>query len=120
MAVLQQTTLDALKRTEAQLATSWRSDLEASGAIRNLKAEDIDQQTREFLRLLNSVLEKGASQSISASEWEEARQFLEKLSHQRALAGQDSQQTANFIFALKGPLFGLLQQVYADQPTALR
>jgi len=119
MAVLQQTTLDALKRTEAQLATSWRSDLEASGAIRNLKAEDIDQQTREFLRLLNSVLEKGASQSISASEWEEARQFLEKLSHQRALAGQDSQQTANFIFALKGPLFGLLQQVYADQPTLL-
>ncbi len=119
MAVLQQTTLDALKRTEAQLATSWRSDLEASGAIRNLKAEDIDRQTREFLRLLNSVLEKGASQSISASEWEEARQFLEKLSHQRALAGQDSQQTANFIFALKGPLFGLLQQVYADQPTLL-
>lgn len=119
MAVLQQTTLDALKRTETQLATSWRSDLEASGATRNLKAEDIDQQTREFLRLLTSVLEKGASQSITASEWEETRQFLEKLSHQRALAGQDSQQTANFIFALKGPVFGLLQQVYGEQPALL-
>lgn len=119
MAVLQQTTLDALKRTEAQLATSWRSDLEASGATRNLKAEDIDQQTREFLRLLISVLEKGASQSITTSEWDEARQFLEKLSHQRALAGQDSQQTANFIFALKGPVFGLLQQVYGEQPALL-
>lgn len=119
MAVLQQTTLDALKRTEAQLATSWRSDLEASGATRNLKAEDIDQQTRDFLRLLTSVLEKGASQSITASEWEETRQFLEKLSHQRALAGQDSQQTANFIFALKGPLFAVLQDVYAAQPVLL-
>ena len=119
MAVLQQTTLDALKRTEAQLATSWRSDLEASGATRNLKAEDIDQQTREFLRLLTSVLGKGASQSITTSEWDEARQFLEKLSHQRALAGQDSQQTANFIFALKGPVFGLLQQVYGEQPALL-
>jgi rsbT co-antagonist protein RsbR len=119
MAALQQTTVKALKRSEAQLSARWLADLEASGATRNLKAEDLAQQTSDFLRLLTAVLEKGGSPSINAAEWDEVRQFLERLSHQRALAGQDSQQTAQFIFALKGPLFTLLQQQYADQPALL-
>jgi rsbT co-antagonist protein RsbR len=119
MAALQQTTVNSVKRSEAQLSARWLADLEASGATRNLKAEDLAQQTSDFLRLLTSVLEKGGSPSINAAEWDEVRQFLERLSHQRALAGQDSQQTAQFIFALKGPLFTLLQQEYADQPALL-
>lgn len=119
MAVLQQTTVDSLKRSQAQLCSSWRADLEASGATRNLKADDVTQQTTDFLRLLTSVLEKGGSQNITTADWDEARQFLEKLSHQRALAGQDSQQTASFIFALKGPLFALLQAEYASRPAEL-
>ena len=119
MASLQQTTVNSVKRSEAQLSARWLADLEASGATRNLKAEDLTQQTSDFLRLLTSVLEKGGSPSINAAEWDEVRQFLERLSHQRALAGQDSQQTAQFIFALKGPLFSLLQHEYADQPALL-
>jgi rsbT co-antagonist protein RsbR len=119
MAALQQTTVNSVKRSEAQLSARWLADLEASGATRNLKAEDLAQQTSDFLRLLTAVLEKGGSPSINAAEWDEVRQFLERLSHQRALAGQDSQQTAQFIFALKGPLFTLLQQEYADQPALL-
>jgi len=119
MAALQQTTVNSVKRAEAQLSSRWLADLEANGATRNLKAEDVKQQTSEFLRLLTSVLENGGSLSINAAEWDEVRQFLEKLSHQRALAGQDSQQTAQFIFALKGPLFTLLQQEYAEQPALL-
>ncbi|MGH8417630.1 MAG: STAS domain-containing protein [Pseudomonas sp.] len=119
MAVLQQTTLESLKSSEAQLTARWLADLEGSGATRNLKAEDINQQAAEFLRLLTSALEKGGSQSITSSDWEEVRQFLEKLSHQRALAGQDSQQTAHFIFSLKGPLFSLLQDQFADRPALL-
>ena len=119
MESLQQTTVNSVKRSEAQLSARWLADLEASGATRNLKAEDLTQQTSDFLRLLTSVLEKGGSPSINAAEWDEVRQFLERLSHQRALAGQDSQQTAQFIFALKGPLFSLLQHEYADQPALL-
>ena len=119
MAALQQTTVDSLKRSESQLASHWQADLEASGATRNLKADDIRQQTAEFLRLLISVLEKRSTHNITTAEWDEIRQFLEKLSHQRAIAGQDSQQTASFIFALKGPIFAQLQAQYADQPAVL-
>ena len=119
MAALQQNTVESLKRAEAQLSARWLADLEASGAMRNLKGDDVKQQTGEFLDLLMAALERGAPQSITAAEWDEARLFLEKLSHQRALAGQDSQQTAHFIFALKGPLFATLQEVYAGQSQAL-
>jgi rsbT co-antagonist protein RsbR len=119
MAVLQQRTVDALKTSDAQLTSQWLSDLEKSGGSRNLKAEDLKQQTSEFLRLLTSVTERGSSLSITSAEWDETRQFLEKLSHHRAINGQDSQQTANFIFSLKGPLFSMLQAEYANQPEQL-
>jgi rsbT co-antagonist protein RsbR len=119
MAALQQRTVDALKKSDSQLIGQWQADLEQSGATRNLKAEDLKQQTAEFLRLLIGASERGGSSNITGTDWDETRQFLEKLSHNRAIIGQDSSQTAHFIFSLKGPLFTLLQAEYADQPAAL-
>lgn len=119
MAALQISTLDAMKNNQAQLLTEWIKGLEANGATRNLKEQDLKQQTAEFLHLVVSGLEKGNGQNVAAPGWDEARQFLEKLSHSRAQLGQDSQQTASFIFSLKGPLFGLLQNQYKENPATL-
>jgi rsbT co-antagonist protein RsbR len=119
MAAMQQTTVDSIKNAQSQLAVQWHADLEASGATRNLKPEEIRQQVADFLSLLTSALSKGGSVNITTAEWDDVRHFLEKLSSQRALAGQDSQQTASFIFALKGPLFAQLQRDFADQPALI-
>ncbi|MCU1760680.1 STAS domain-containing protein [Pseudomonas sp. 14P_8.1_Bac3] len=119
MAALQTTTLEAIKKDQAQLLADWTKALEASGATRNIKEQDLRQQTSEFLQLIVAGLEKGNGQNVAASGWDEIRQYLEKLSHSRALLGQDSQQTASFIFALKGPLFALLQNHYQDNPALL-
>ena len=119
MAALQTTTLEALKNNQSQLLVGWMKGLEAGGATRNLKEQDLKQQTSEFLQLIVSGLEKGNGQNVATPGWDEIRQFLEKLSHSRALLGQDSQQTASFIFALKGPLFALLQNHYQDNPALL-
>ena len=119
MAALQNTTVDALKNQQAQVLTEWVNGLEASGATRNLKENDVQQQTREFLQLVIAGLENNNGQNVAAAGWEETRQFLERLSASRAQLGQDSQQTASFIFALKGPLFTLLQSTYKDQPALL-
>ncbi|WP_416425342.1 STAS domain-containing protein [Pseudomonas sp. App30] len=119
MAALQQRTLDALNKAHAELLAQWFSEQEASGATRNLKDEDVRQQQGEFLSLLVSGSQNGDSKNLGAGNWEATRQFLEKLSHTRAMAGQDSQQTATFIFALKGPLFALLQREYEDSPATL-
>ena len=119
MAAMQINTLDAMKNNHTYLLGEWIKSLEAGGANRNVKDHDLKQQTSDFLQLVTAGLENGNGPNIAAPGWDEARQFLEKLSHSRALVGPDSQQTASFIFALQGPLFALLQREYAEQPTQL-
>ena len=119
MATLQTYTIQALYENRTSLLNEWNTGLEASGATRNVKGDDVKQQTQEFLNLLTTTLQQGGSQNTQHENWAETRVFLEKLSHSRALAGQDSQQTASFIFALKGPLFALLQRQYASEPAQL-
>ena len=119
MAALQNSTLDAIKSNQAQLLADWINGQEAAGATRNLKPDELRQQTGDFLSLLLQALEAGSGNNIAVQGWDGARQFLEKLSTSRALLGHDSHQTAYFIFALKGPLFTLLQNRYSDEPAVL-
>jgi rsbT co-antagonist protein RsbR len=119
MAALHARTVDTFKTQQPAISTAWLGDLEASGSLRNLKEDEVKLQTRDFLHALISGLENGESLNLASANWDEARLFLEKLSNSRALLGHDSHQTANFIFALKGPLFGALQREYEDDPAAL-
>ncbi|KTC34355.1 STAS domain-containing protein [Pseudomonas poae] len=119
MATLQAKTVQALQDNRIDLLNEWTHSLEATGATRNLKGDDVKQQTGDFLNLLVDALHNGGSQNINHENWAQTRLFLEKLSHSRALVGQDSQQTASFIFALKGPVFALLQREYANDGAQL-
>jgi len=119
MPALQPRTVEVFQQQQATIAAQWLHALEASGAVRNLKPEDVNQQIQEFLHLLLDGLQAGESLSLSSGAWDDSRQFLEKLSHSRALLGQDSHQTVNFIFALKGPLFNALQQGLGDDASLL-
>ena len=119
MAALSSSTLEAIQAQRTELLDQWIKDLEASGATRNLREQDLQQQTSEFLHLLITGLETRTGENIGTAGWDDSRQFLEKLSHSRALLGHDSQQTASFIFALKGPLFALLQKHFSKKPALL-
>ncbi|MBO0368358.1 STAS domain-containing protein [Pseudomonas putida] len=119
MAALQGSTLEAIVGNQPQLLNDWQAALEASGASRNVKEHDLRQQTREFLQLIVDGLRHEGSANPAAAGWEETRRFLDKLSASRAQLGQESHQTASFIFSLKGPLFALLQTQYRDQPAEL-
>lgn len=119
MAALQNSSLEAIIGNQPQLLAQWLSALEANGATRNIREHDLRQETRDFLQLVIDALRKEAGTQIGVEEWEETRHFLEKLSASRAQVGQESHQTANFIFALKGPLFTLLQAHYREQPALL-
>ncbi|QCI10637.1 STAS domain-containing protein [Pseudomonas putida] len=118
MVALHDSTLDSIKNNQAQLLTQWTAALEANGANRNLREQTVLQETRDFLQLFVDGLQSGSG-GIADLEWEETRRFLEKLSASRAQLGHDSHQAAYFIFALKGPLFGLLQTHFRDDPARL-
>jgi rsbT co-antagonist protein RsbR len=119
MAALHTRTVETFKKQQPAISGLWLSGLEASGSLRNIKEDEVKQQTRDFLHALVSGLEGGESLNVASSNWDEARLFLEKLSNTRALLGHDSHQTANFIFALKGPLFEALQREYEADPASL-
>ncbi|QGZ30630.1 STAS domain-containing protein [Stutzerimonas stutzeri] len=119
MAALQQRTLNLIATKQQELLQRWTADLEASGAYRNIKADEFHQQTSDFIRLLMAGASQTDSNDLRASSWEEMRLFLEKLSHSHVLLGFDSQQTAGFIFSLKRPMMPLLQGEYADEPAVL-
>ncbi|BDM24937.1 MULTISPECIES: STAS domain-containing protein [Pseudomonas] len=119
MAALHGSTLEAIKTNQAQLLNEWISSLETSGATRNIKEQTLSQETREFLQLLTDGLQTDSGNNVGAAGWDEIRRFLEKLSASRAQLGHDSHQTVYFIFALKGPLFGLLQAHYSNEPARL-
>ncbi|MCF4998935.1 STAS domain-containing protein [Pseudomonas syringae] len=119
MAALQNGTIEAFKTQQPRLLSEWFNALDASGATRNIKEHDVQQQTKEFLQLLIEGLQNSNGSNIASGDWDAIRQYLEKLSHSRALLGQDSHQTASFIFSLKGPIFGLLQSHYKEQPELL-
>ena len=119
MAALHGSTLDAIKNNQPQLLGEWVSRLEANGATRNNKEQVLAQETREFMQLLVDGLQTESGNDIAANGWEGIRRFLEKLSASRAQLGHDSHQTVYFIFALKGPLFGLLQTHYSEEPLRL-
>ncbi|HEN8797689.1 STAS domain-containing protein [Pseudomonas sp. CM25] len=119
MAALHGSTSEAIKNNQAQLQKEWLSGLETNGATRNIKEQVLAQETREFLQLLvEGLLSEGGS-NLAATGWEGVRRFLEKLSVSRAQLGHDSHQAVYFIFALKGPLFGLLQSHFSDEPARL-
>jgi rsbT co-antagonist protein RsbR len=117
--MLQQRTIDVLGRHENELLSEWRSSLDKTGASRGLSADELAQQTSEFLRSLITTVKGADTSSLASPEWDESREFLERLSRQRAIQGFDSHHTANFVFSLKQPLFGLLQREFADDPRLL-
>ncbi len=119
MAALQNSTLEVIKSNQSQLLNEWIKGQEANGATRNLKEDELKQQTADFLQLLIKAMEGDSGNNLAAANWDATRQYLEKLSSSRAQLGHDSHQTAYFIFALKGPLFKLLQSRYSDEPALL-
>jgi len=118
MAVLQQRTIDAIRNNESALLSRWTQNLENAGAMRDarISAHEINQQARDFLRLLVAASATADATRVDGSEWAETRLFLENLSRSRALQGFDSQATASFIFSLKRALFEQMQSEYVDSP----
>lgn len=116
MEALQKRTLDLIAKNQTDLLNRWASELDNSGLFRGIQVDDLQQQTAEFLRLLVRAAADGGGKQLSASDWDEMRLFLERLSRSRVQLGFDSQQTAGFIFSFKRPLMGLLQAEFKNEP----
>jgi rsbT co-antagonist protein RsbR len=109
-----------LAKREQELLSDWTErQLTSGGPRRDLMSDAaLRDQSREFLALLRRAAESG-SDDLTRPGWQPAREFLENLSRSRARQGFNPGETALFVFSLKEPIFGAVQQELRDNPRAL-
>jgi rsbT co-antagonist protein RsbR len=112
---------EILQNNEVALLTQWVAEQTAALAERSdlIKERELKGQSKEFLGLMRQAVETGNYDDIQAPEWEPVLDLLSNLSRSRALQGFTPLETANFVFALKKPIFASLQQTLRDNPMAL-
>lgn len=104
----------------SELLEGWMSDLIGRLTRRDKQSElELRQQAGQFLPLLATTLKKSLPEHIDTSAWDELRHLLSDISQSRARQGFSSIETANFVFALKNPLFNYLRLSLADTPLEL-
>jgi rsbT co-antagonist protein RsbR len=97
---------------KAQLAASTlRSDL--------MKENELREQSRELLGLLQGAVQNGDLESIDGTEWAPLREFLTRVSRSRVQQGFSASANATFVFSLKEPLFGRLRAALGKDAVAL-
>ncbi|MDB5807888.1 MAG: anti-sigma-factor antagonist [Betaproteobacteria bacterium] len=93
--------LDAWMKGQAHALIS-RKDL--------IKENELRDQSRKFLAVVRTAVEKGAGSDIKSDVWDEARDYLKSISSSRALQGFTPTETAMFVFSLKEPVFDRLRK----------
>ena len=97
---------------QAQLgATTLRSDL--------MKENELREQSRELLALLQAATGSGDIAQIDGSDWASVRDFLARVSRSRAQQGFSPSETATFVLSLKQPLFARLRAELSQDGQAL-
>jgi rsbT co-antagonist protein RsbR len=110
----------ALIENKDDLLNGWIAGMLKKMARRDLGVEnDIRQQALRFLPMLVKALENEQTNDINAPEWNEVRELLSDISQARARQGFSPVETANFVFALKEPLFTYLSTALSDEPGTL-
>lgn len=109
-----------VSKHQSSLLEVWLSGLVARSMRRDKSSEaELRQQASQFLPMLATALNKGATINIENSEWDEVRHLLSEISHSRVRQGFSPIETADFIFSLKEPLFGHLRSELGSHPQQL-
>jgi len=106
------TFFDVLQQQEQSILNLWiQAQMTASSLRLDLISEkDLQQQSKEFLKLFVQALRNGDTTDIDSSQFELVRQFLMNISQSRAQQGFTPAETANFVFSLKEPLFNKISE----------
>lgn len=105
-----------LEGQQEPILRQWLEQQAAATAARRstlISQHEMEQQSREFLSLLQNVARSGAG-GFGDSLWQPVKEYLTAISRSRALQGFTPSETATFVFSLKQPLFTVMQGVAKD------
>jgi len=121
MPAVGQTLRKILAQSQKELLSEWVQAQLASTSLRTdlMKENELREQSREFLSLLQSATGTGSLAHIEGDHWTEAREFLARVSRSRAQQGFSPSETATFVFSLKQPLFTRLRSEFGENAQGL-
>jgi rsbT co-antagonist protein RsbR len=110
-----------LNKHEKNLLEQWMQRQLASTATRRDLMTDVDlqDQSRQFLRLLREAAATGGIEDVEGPAWQPVRELLGSISIARARKGFTPSETATFVFSLKEPLFARLREDLGTDAAAL-
>ena len=111
---------DILTRHNSNLLDLWISEqLHAISRQGVVTQDEIKSQCSEFLNALSVALQKNESADFENSAFDGVKDVISTISRARTLQGFSPSETALFIFSLKKPLFGILQNELSATPEVL-
>lgn len=104
--------LDILKRNENEILSEWAKEQvnNISGGISRIKEGELQENSRNFLRLLIQALSQNDSEINEGTGWRELKELLSEISSTRGIQGFSPSETAMFVFSFKKPLFSALRR----------
>src|SRR5436190_7159853 len=111
-----------LKKYQEEILEEWRREQAAAAITRHrslIKDDELREQSRDFVRLLQTASETGNLENIDAPEWTEVRDLLTAVSRSRGLQGLTPSETAMFVFSFKKPLFARIKKEVGDDAEML-
>jgi rsbT co-antagonist protein RsbR len=103
---------ELLRQHEQEVLTSWVRLQEQNLSMHNnlLKAGELEEQCRTFLRALIAALAEGGGEIATGPTYGRTREILSDISRARARQGFTPTETATFVFSLKQPVFDMLRR----------
>ncbi|HYC88218.1 MAG TPA: STAS domain-containing protein [Thermoanaerobaculia bacterium] len=117
----QSRTGEVLRRHEQEVVAAWVRMQEQNLSLRNnlLKAGELEEQCRSFLRLLLTMIEAGSAEDpVTSQSWTPMRELVSDISRSRARQGFTPTETAMFVFSLKQPVFDVLRRELSSEELA--
>ena len=110
-----------LGESQKELLAEWIQAQLAASTLRTdlMKENELREQSRELLALLQPAVQSGDLESIDGPEWTPLREFLTRVSRSRVQQGFTASATATFVFSLKEPLFARLRKASVKDADAL-
>jgi rsbT co-antagonist protein RsbR len=112
---------EILRKYEHELVRDWMAEQLKSLARRAdlIKETELEDQTREFLNLLQTAAQNGDLSNIQSSGYRPLRDMLADLSRARARQGFSPSETSTFVFSFKQPLFMRLSKEFGTDGNLL-
>jgi len=103
---------DLVKEREPDILREWLKEQDVAATLRLdiISEEQLADESRAFLNLLQKALNSKESSGFKGAAWDEVMKFISVTSASRAKKGFTPSETATFIFSLKQPLMRRLRE----------